>query len=94
MADSTNEVIAKLEKVLPCIGLTAVEADGSGTQSRHLVDASVINSTSTAACGMRNLSRLRHLIVLIFVGHGGMRLKKPLLPTVHHTTYTWSPFGS
>ncbi len=31
MADSTNEVIAKLEKVLPCIGLTAVEAEGSGT---------------------------------------------------------------
>ena len=62
----TNEVIEELKKVLPCIGLTAVEADGSGTQSRHLVDSSDINNTSTAACGMRNLSKLRHLIVLIF----------------------------
>ena len=64
-----NEVIIEeLEKVLPCIGLTAVEADGSGIESRHLVDASDINSrpTSTAACGMRNMSKLRHLIVLIF----------------------------
>jgi len=25
---------------------------------------------------------------------GGMHLKKPLPPTVHHATYTWSPCGS
>jgi len=53
----TNEVIEELETVLPCIGLTAVEADGSGTHSRHLVDTSDINSrprpTSTAARGVR-----------------------------------------
>ena len=47
-----NEVIEELEKVLPCIGLTAFDADGSGAPNAILVDTSDVNSASTAASGM------------------------------------------
>ena len=62
----TNKVIEELEKVLPCIGLTAADADGSGTHSRHLVDTSDVNSTSTAANELQKVTKLINFVVLIF----------------------------
>ena len=49
---ATNEVIEELEKVLPCIGLTALDVDGGGAPRRHLVDTLDVNSVYTAASGM------------------------------------------
>ena len=52
--------------MLPCIGLTAFDADGSGAPNAILVDTSDVNSASTAASGMRKLTKLINFIVLIF----------------------------
>ena len=44
--------IEELEKVLPCFGLTAFDADDSDAPKRHLVYTSDVNSAFTTASGM------------------------------------------
>src|SRR6218665_1911844 len=85
-----NEVIEELEKVLPCIGLTPVEAEGSGTQSRHLVDASDIRYRGLWDAELVQIKTFNRFNLWGHGGHASQKASTPNCPPRHlHMVPLW-----